>query len=139
MWSEERRIGEYVWWPIKDRRFRESRRHPVHCGSIASLGLLTLATRNELVPEAVGWQLKKADLRQLPVLDPRQLSSAQLQALSDLFDGLADTEFERLPGMADCPARTALDAGISEVLGLPDLGRLRVLLASEPVVCNRGL
>ena len=83
--------------------------------------------------------LKKADLIQLPVLDPRQLSSTQLQALSDLFDELADAEFERLPGMADCPARMALDAGVSAILGLPDLGRLRVLLASEPVVCNRGL
>ena len=61
------------------------------------------------------------------------------KGLSDLFDELADAEFERLPGMADCPARTALDDGVSEILGLPDLRGLRVLLASEPVVCGRGL
>ena len=87
-----------------------------------------------------GWvALKKADLKGIPVLDPRQMSSTQLQALSDLFDELADAEFERLPGMADCPARSALDDGVSEILGLPDLRGLRLLLASEPVVCGAGL
>ena len=29
--------------------------------------------------------------------------------------------------------------GYRKYLGLPDLGRLRVLLASEPVVCGVGL
>ena len=59
--------------------------------------------------------------------------------MADLFDGLAEAEFERLPGgMAYCPARCSLDDGISKILGL-DLGKLRDLLASEPVVSNRRL
>lgn len=41
--------------------------------------------------------------------------------------------------MADCPARKALDDGLSEILDLPDLAVLRTLLASEPVVSNRRL
>ena len=87
-----------------------------------------------------GWVAqKKADLGGLSILDPRAISPDQLQALSDLFDRLADAEFERLPGMANCTTRKDLDEGLSEILGLPDLGKLRVLLASEPVVCNRGL
>ena len=89
--------------------------------------------------EAVGCQLKKADLEELPVLDLRRLSPEQLQALSDLFDKMAEAEFERLPGMAHCPARQSLDDGLSEILGLPNLGTLRLLLASEPVVSNRRL
>ena len=76
----------------------------------------------------------------LPVLDVRALKrSAQLQALSSLFDEIAEMEFERLPAMAHCPARRALDDGLSAILGLPDLSRLRELLASEPVVANRRL
>ena len=48
----------------------------------------------------------------------------QLQGLSDLVDGLAEAEFERPPGMAYCPARRSLDDDISEILGLPNLGKL---------------
>ncbi len=33
----------------------------------------------------------------------------------------------------------ALDDGLSAILGLPDLSRLRELLATEPVVSNRRL
>ena len=72
--------------------------------------------------------MKKADLEELPVLDPRRLSPSQLQRLSDLFDALSEEEFERLPGMAHCPTRRRLDDGISEILGLPDLATLRDLL-----------
>ena len=87
----------------------------------------------------LGSGMKKADLEELPVLDTRSLSPEQLKGLSDLFDELKEVEFERLPGMVDCPARQALDAGISRILGLPDLSKLRDLLASEPVVSNRRL
>ena len=83
--------------------------------------------------------MKKADLEDLPVLDLSHLSSSQLQALSDLFDELTEADFDRLPAMAHCPARRALDDGISRILGLPDLSKLRELLASEPVVSNRPL
>ena len=83
--------------------------------------------------------MKKADLSVMPVLDVRQLTPSQLQALSDLFDELAEEEFERLPAMRDCEARRALDEGLSRILSLPDLGTLRTLLATEPVVSNRRL
>ena len=83
--------------------------------------------------------MKKADLEELPVLDTRQLSPSQLRQMSDLFDEMSEAEFERLPSMANCPARRRLDDGISAILGLPDLGNLRRLLASEPVVSNERL
>ena len=83
--------------------------------------------------------MKKADLEAMPVLDVRAISSSQLRALADLFDALSEEEFERLPGMVHCLARRSLDDGISAILGLPDLGKLRDLLASEPVVSNRRL
>ena len=62
-----------------------------------------------------------------------------LKRLARLFDKVAHEEFERLPGMALCPARRSLDDGIARILDLPDLGKLREMLASEPVVSNRRL
>ena len=55
------------------------------------------------------------------------------------FDSMVEDEFQRLPAMADCPARQRLDDGLSQILGLPNLDGLRRLLASEPVVSNRRL
>ena len=125
-----------VWWPIKTDNKGWDKGMVVWLNS--SAGLLTLlAIRNTTQGSWV--KLKKADLEKLQVLDMRRLSPTQLQALSDLFDEMAEEEFERLPAMAYCPARRRLDEGISEIMGLPDLGTLRELLASEPVVSGRRL
>jgi hypothetical protein len=125
-----------VFWEISVENVETEKSLAVWLNS--SLGILTLLAQR--TSTRGGWvAMKKADLGNLPILDPRQLSSTQIQALSDLFDELTDAEFDRLPGMADCPTRTALDEGVSEILRLPDLRGLRVLLASEPVVCNRRL
>ena len=83
--------------------------------------------------------MKKADLQEVPILDLRRLSRTQIHGLSNLFDEMKEAEFERLPGMAYCPARQSLDDGLSRILDLPDLSKLRELLASEPVVSNRRL
>ena len=125
-----------VWWPTKTDNQNWDKAVAAFLNS--SLGLLALlAIRNTTQGNWV--KLKKADLQELPVLDPRRLSPSQLQRLSDLFDALSEEEFERLPGMAHCPTRRRLDDGISEILGLPDLATLRDLLASEPVVSNTRL
>lgn len=125
-----------MWWPVRvgDAGLEKA----LTAWLNSSLGLLSLlAIRNTT---RGGWvQPKKADLTGFPVLDPRALSPEQIIALSRLFDALADAEFERLPAMVDCPARRALDDGLSEILALPNLEGLRRLLASEPVVSNRRL
>ena len=87
-----------------------------------------------------GWvALKKADLQQLPVLDPGCLSPAQRQDLADLFDQLTDAEFKRLTGLPHDPARQALDHGLAQILNLPNLTTLRHLLATEPTISNQRL
>ncbi len=135
MWTPENVLSN-VWWPINLEEVTYEKVLALWMNS--SLGISTILAHRTSTEG--GWVAqKKADLEGLPILDPRQLTGAQLQALSDLFDELADAEFERLPKMADCAARSALDDGVSEILGLPDLRRLRVLLASEPVVCGVGL
>ena len=135
MWSETRVLSN-VWWPIRTDDVSIEKSLAVWINS--SLGLLTILAQR--TSTRGGWvAMKKADLQELPVLDPRRLSPSQLQRLSDLFDALSEEEFERLPGMAHCPTRRRLDDGISEILGVPDLATLRDLLASEPVVSNTRL
>ena len=111
-----------VWWPLRLEEPTSEKALTVWLNS--SLGLFTLlASRTST---RGGWvAVKKADLESLPVLDFRRLTPSQLQALSDLFDELADAEFMRLPAMAYCPARQALDEGLARILDLPDLANLR--------------
>ena len=135
MWSDTKVLSN-VWWEtqVEDMLFEKALVNWLN----SSLGLLTILAQR--TSTRGGWvAMKKADLQELPVLDPRRLSPSQLQRLSDLFDALSEEEFERLPGMAHCPTRRRLDDGISEILGLPDLATLRDLLASEPVVSNTRL
>ena len=136
MWSEVRVLSN-VWWEVKlESTLVAEKALAVWLNS--SLGILSILSQR--TSTRGGWvAMKKADLEDLPILDPRRLSPSQLQALSDLFDELAEAEFERLPAMVHCPARRALDDGLSKILGLPDLAKLRELLASEPVVSNRPL
>ena len=101
MWSETRVLSN-VWWPIRVRDVRAEKTLAVWLNS--SLGLLTIFARR--TSTRGGWiAMKKADLEDLPVLDFRHLSPTQLQGFSDLFDKMAEAEFERLPSMAHCPAR----------------------------------
>ena len=125
-----------MWWPVRLNNQRAEKALAIWLNS--SLGLITLmAERN--TTEGAWAQTKKADLRRMPVLDTSRLTLEELQGLADLFDNLAEDEFESLPAMANCAARQRLDDGISEILGLPDLSGLRRLLASEPVVSNQRL
>ena len=135
MWSEDRVLSN-VWWPIRVEDHATEKALAVWMNS--SLGLLTMLAQR--TSTRGGWvAMKKADLEELPVLDTRSLSPSQLNGLSGLFDEVAEAEFDRLPGMASCFARRSLDDGLSRILGLPSLGKLRSLLASEPVVSNRRL
>ena len=132
----ETRVLSNVWWPVRIEEARFEKALAAWLNS--SLGLLTITAQRTSTEG--GWvAMKKADLQELPVLDLRRLAPMHLQGLSELFDRLSEAEFERLPGMGGCPARRALDDGVSKILGLPDLGKLRELLASEPVVSNRRL
>ena len=125
-----------VWWPVLVDDPLEEKALAIWLNS--SLGLLTLLAQRTSTEG--GWvAIKKADLEALPVLDVRKLPRSRLVRLADIFDGSAEAEFERLPSMAHCPARKALDDGLSEVLCLPDLTTLRNLIASEPVVSNTPL
>ncbi len=125
-----------VWWVVKTNNHDWDKALTVWLNSsLGILALLAVRTSTE-----GGWiRVKKSDLQELPVMDVRALTPEQLQALSNLFDEMAETEFGRLREMRECPARRALDDGLSAILDLPNLSALRLLLATEPVVSNRRL
>ena len=132
----DRQVLSNVWWPFKTYNPEWNKALALWLNS--SLGILALlAVRTSTEGSWVA--LKKAELATLPVLDARALTPEQLQAMSALFDELAEMEFGRLPTMGECPARRALDDGLSAILSLPDLSTLRRMLATEPVVSNRRL
>lgn len=131
-----RKVLSNVWWPVEIKDELMEKALVIWMNS--SLGLLTvLAERTST--EGAWVSMKKEDVVSLPVVDVRSLSDNQLNRLAQLFDDLSELEFQRLPNMVDCPARRALDDGLSEILDLPNLKNLRHLLASEPVVSNRRL
>ncbi len=125
-----------VWWEVRVEDEETEKALAVWLNP--TLGIISLL--GQRTSTRAGWVAsKKADLGKLPVLDPRELYPEQRSQLADLFDSSAHLSFERLPAMVDCPARKALDDGLSEILDLPDLAVLRRLLASEPVVSNQRL
>ena len=72
-----------VWWPIKTDNHNQDKSIAVWLNS--SVGLLTLlATRNTTMGAWV--KLKKADLKEMPILDVSAIKQSQLQGLADLFD-----------------------------------------------------
>ena len=125
-----------MWWPVKMEDELHEKALALWLNS--SLGILSLmAIRNTTEG---GWvQPKKADLTQMKVFDFRVLESRKLEEIAELYDAFGTLEFERISAMVDCPSRRALDDGLSEILGLPNLENLRRLLASEPAVSNRRL
>ena len=125
-----------VWWPVEIAD--ESTEKALVLWLNSSLGLLTLLAERTST-EGAWVSLKKEDVSSIPVLDTRQLSDQHRRQLAQLFDTIAELEFDRLPNMVDCPARRALDDGLSQILGLPNLEPLRRLLATEPVVSNQRL
>ena len=132
----ETEVLSNVWWPFKT--YDADWDKPLALWLNSSLGILAMLAMRTSTEG--GWvALKKAELAELSVLNPRALTPEQLEALSGLFDEMAETEFGRLPEMRQCPARRALDDGLSRILNLPDLSAVRLGLASEPVVSNRRL
>ena len=76
-----------VWWPVRVDDASQEKALAVWLNS--SLGLLTILAQRTSTRGA--WvALKKADLRELPVLNVSDLQPPQLQDLSNLFDQMAD-------------------------------------------------
>ena len=104
--KSETRVLSNVWWPVRVEGVSHEKALAVWLNS--SLGLLTILAQR--TSTRGGWvAMKKADLsRTARSWTCGKFRPHSFTDLSDLFDQIAEAEFERLPGMAHCPARQLL-------------------------------
>lgn len=124
-----------AWWPLAlSEEIDERQEKALTLWLNSTLGLVNLlAIRVDT--EGAWTQFKKPSLHAMPVLDPRALGDAVLDALAATFDEVAEAELSRFPAMHVDPVRRRVDTAIADALDLPPLDVVRELLAQEPVVC----
>jgi hypothetical protein len=93
---------------------------------------LLLMLSHRVTTEGVWMKIKKPQWAVMPVLDVRQLSPQTLDLLADAYDALCQQELKALAKLDDDPVRAEIDGALSKALGLPDMKKLRELLAREP-------
>lgn len=127
-----------VWWPLSLHRQDSDCEKALALWLNSTLGLLILlANREETQGAWVGF--KKGILDHIAVLDVLTVKADQTKLLADAYDALSAQTLLPFPEMANDPVRQAIDAAVSDAIGLPDLSVLRNLLAQEPVVCLQAL
>ena len=91
-------------------------------------------------------RLSLGNLQNVPTLDVRQLSDAQLKAADNIFDDLKDARMLPYNECADDPWRHILDARLlAEVFGITDpethraMHKLREMLSDEPSIAGTKL
>ena len=127
-----------VWWPVALKDGDERAEKTLALWLNSTLGIL-LAAGHRVPTEGPWVQFKKPVLQALPVLDVRALLPAQLSQLASLYDQVADQNLDPLWNMESDAVRSTVDAGITQVLGIPDLGALRALLGQEPIISDIAL
>lgn len=134
----ERPVLSNVWWPVRLLEHNDDYEKALVLWLNSTPGLLLLLSHREETQGA--WiDFRKPVLSEIPVLDVRALGVDQLKHLVDVYSTLSKQPLLPFPKMATDPVREALDAAVSEALGLSDLSVLRNLLAQEPVVCLQAI
>ena len=122
-----------VWWPLALHSGSEEEAAVLVMWLNSTLGLLMLLAQRDETRGA--WvDFKKPSLTSIPVLDVRNLASAQKRRLGRVFSDLGTREVLPLPKMGSDPVRQQIDDAFSSALGLPDLSLVRRLLGREPVI-----
>jgi hypothetical protein len=107
----------------------------------STLGLLTLLSRS-INNKGIKFNLKKNQLREVPVLDVRLLSKSDKRKLVDLFNNIKNNPFKRIPEEFKLASkgqgvRKRIDDLFHGILNLEvDLSRYYVLLAKDPIITN---
>ncbi|MFO1424977.1 MAG: N-6 DNA methylase [Candidatus Competibacteraceae bacterium] len=125
-----------TWWALKTDLSPE-RRKALLLWLNGSLSLLAFFG-GRVATRSAWMQMKKPAWAAMPVLDVRTLSDAQVASLAAAYDALCDRELQALARLNHDPARQAIDEALSAVLGLPDLGPLREMLAREPGLTGKA-
>jgi hypothetical protein len=127
-----------VWWPFWMNEANEEAEKALVLWLNSTLGIMTVFGHR--VPTRGPWvEFKKPVLAALPVLNVCALQPRQLSMMARLYDQVSERELGTLQLMETDETRIAIDIGIAQIIGLPDLTPLRTLLGQEPIVCGTAL
>jgi hypothetical protein len=129
-----------VWWPCKfiDLSNVNNKEKALCLWLNSTLGLVLLVSSR--VPTEGPWaQFKKPALKELPVLDVKNLEKDKLKKLAAAFDSLTGSTLLPLADMANDKVREDIDKTISAVLGINDLSPIRTLFGQEPVITAKTI
>ncbi len=126
-----------TWWELKTELSAEQEKTLLIWLNSTPALLLFLSRR---VTTITAWmKLKKPAWANMPVLDVRSLPEAVIMQLSEAYDAICDKELKALAKLDIDPVRAEIDDALSAALGLPDMKKMRELLAREPGLTGKGL
>lgn len=132
----ERVLGN-TWWALNNTLTKEQEKTLLLWLNSTPAILMTLFKR--VTTEGAWMQVKQPQWAKMPVLDVRQLEASVLTRLAAAYDAVCGKELLALAKLDRDPVRREIDDALSAALGLPDLAKLRELLAREPGLTGKGL
>lgn len=120
-----------TWWGFEDSDLSSKQRSALLLWLNGTLSILSYFGRRAIT-EGAWMQMKKPAWASMLVLDVRQLSKTDLASLAEAYEKLCEKELAPISQLDTDNVRQRIDDTLSEVLGLPDLGPIRELLAREP-------
>ena len=104
----------------------------------STFGILSLAGCR--VPTQGPWgKYKKPILERMRVIDPGQLTETQLNRFYESLEHLKRERLQPLSRLNEDDVRMAFDQAICNIINIPGIGKLRFMLAREPVISGTGL
>lgn len=132
----EKKVLGNTWWAFDDSSLSEAQRRALLLWLNSTLGLLMYFGRRAITQGA--WmQMKKPAWQSMPVLDVRALDEAQLQALAETYEAIAEESLLPLAQTDSDPVRHRIDQALCEAMSLPDLTLVREVLVKEPSLTER--
>jgi hypothetical protein len=127
-----------TWWSLAPRDLSAHQQRALVLWLNSSLSILLLYA-NRVITHGAWFKMKQPAWASMPVLDVRNLDVARTNALASAYRSLATHELLSLSRLDVDETRKAIDAALSETLGLPNLGPIRELLAREPGLNARAM
>jgi hypothetical protein len=119
-----------TWWALKANLTNHQEKTLLLWLNSTPALLLMLARR--VTTEGAWMQVKQPQWEAMPVLDVCNLNADTLSKLAAAYDTLCDKELLALAKLDKDSVRAGIDDALSVALGLPDMSKLRELLAHEP-------
>jgi len=126
-----------VWWSVKLLKENKDFEKIIALWLNSTLGILTFLPFTVITsPRWVS--MKKGNVKNLPLIDPRKLNKKQVKALVALYNSISQETFLPLSRLNEDTIRISVDDKFQQILNLPDLSTLRDLLVNEPVMSIGG-